>query len=290
MDLTPLGVFCFLDSLPGAALAPFARKVEQLGYSVLWYTEGVGRESLSLGSYLLARTERLVVASGIAVAFCREPIASANAARALSELFPDRFILGLGVSNAPGNARRGVRYETPPAFMRDYLAKMKAAPFGAPAPERPAPVVLGSLHPKMLALAATEAAGTLTYFTPPEKTAQIRAAIGREPWLCAEQAVLLEEDAATARETARAYMSSYLRIPHYGRMLATVGFSDADFAGGGSDRLVDAVVAWGSPAALRRRLDAHRQAGANHVCILPLSAGGGLRPDERVLELLAPGR
>lgn len=290
MDLSPLGVFCFLDSLPGSALAPFARKVEQLGYSVLWYTEGVGRESLSLSSYLLAQTERLVVASGIAVAFCREPIASANAARALSELFPDRFILGLGVSNAAGNARRGVRYEAPAAFMRDYLARMKAAPYGAPAPATPAPVVLGSLHPKMLALAAAETAGVLTYFTPPEKTAEIRAAIGRDAWLCAEQAVLLEEDPARARETARAYMSLYLQIPHYSRMLATVGFTESDFAKGGSDRLVDGIVAWGSPDALRRRIDAHRQAGADHVCILPLSVGGGLRPDERVLETLGPRR
>jgi probable F420-dependent oxidoreductase len=290
MDLTPLGVFCFLDSLPGAALAPFARKVEQLGYGVLWYTEGVGRESFSLGSYLLSRTERLVVASGIAVAFCREPIASANAARALAELFPDRFILGLGVSNAAGNARRGVRYEAPAAFMREYLARMKAAPYGAPAPETPAPVVLGSLHPKMLALAATETAGVLTYFTPPEKTAEIRATIGRDPWLCAEQAVLLEEDPVRARETARAYMSFYLQVAHYRRMLATVGFSETDFANGGSDRLVDGIVAWGSPDALARRIDAHRQAGANHVCILPLTVSGGLRPDDRVLETLAPRR
>ena len=110
MNLAAPGVFCFLDSLAGSALGPFARKVERLGYSVLWYTEGFGRESLSLGTYLLSQTERLIIASGIAVAFCREPIAASNAARALSELFPGRFILGLGVSNAAGNQRRGVRY------------------------------------------------------------------------------------------------------------------------------------------------------------------------------------
>jgi probable F420-dependent oxidoreductase len=289
MDLSAPGVFCFLDEVRGAELGPLARKVERLGYGVFWYTEGVGRESLSLGTYLLTQTQRIVVASGIAVAFCREPIAAGNAARALSELFPGRFILGLGVSNAAGNARRGVRYESPVAFMRSYLARMKASPYAAPAPAVEAPVVLGSLHPKMIALAAAETAGVLTYFTPPEKTAQVRAAIGSRTWLCAEQAVLLERDPSRARAAARTYMSWYLRIPHYATMLATVGFGVEDFANGGSDRLVDAIVAWGSEDALRARLAAHRAAGADHVCILPLGPNGSLRPDERVLEALAPG-
>ena len=113
MDLSRLGVFCFLDPLPGAALGPFAKKVERLGYSALWFAEGMGRESLSLAAHLLDQTRTLVIGSGIAVAYSREPIAAANAARALSELFPDRFILGLGVSNAAANERRGVRYEPP---------------------------------------------------------------------------------------------------------------------------------------------------------------------------------
>jgi probable F420-dependent oxidoreductase len=192
------------------------------------------------------------------------------------------------VSNAAGNARRGVRYEPPVAFMRDYLARMKAAPWGATGPAADPPVVLGSLHPKMIALAAEQTAGVLTYFTPPEKTAQIRAALRPGAWLCAEQAVLLERDPGRARAAARAYMSWYLAIPHYAAMLATVGFGPGDFAGGGSDRLVDAVVAWGSEDALRARLAAHRAAGADHVCILPLGPNGSLRPDERVLEALAP--
>jgi probable F420-dependent oxidoreductase len=288
MNLSAPGLFCFLDNISGPELAPFARAAERLGYSVLWYTEGFGRESLSLGTYLLTQTERLIVASGIAVAFCREPIAASNAARALSELFPGRFILGLGVSNAMGNQKRGVRYESPVAFMREYLARMRAAPYGAPPPSGDAPVVLGSLHPKMVALAAAETAGVLTYFTPPEKTVQIRAALGPGKWLCAEQAVLLEQDAARARAAARKYMAMYLRIPHYATMLRTVGFGPEDFVDGGSDRLVDAIVAWGSEDVVRARLAAHRAAGADHVCILPLGPEGSLRPDDRVIEALAP--
>src|SRR4029453_13670223 len=145
MHLSPLGAFCFLDALPGSALGPFARRVEQLGYSVLWVTEGFGRESLSLAAHLLRATERFIGGTGLAVAFSREPIAAANAGRALSELYPDRFILGLGVSNAAANERRGVRYEPPVEFMKSYLARMKAAPYMAPAEE--APVVLGSFLP-----------------------------------------------------------------------------------------------------------------------------------------------
>lgn len=288
MDLSRLGVFCFLDPLPGSALGPFARKVERLGYSALWFAEGVGRESLSLATHLLDQTETLVIGSGIAVAYSREPIASGNAARGLSELFPDRFILGLGVSNAVANERRGVRYERPVEFMRAYLARMKAAPYMAPVPATEAPVVLGSLLPQMIRLAAAETAGVLTYFTPPEKTAQVRQAIGPQKWLCAEQAVLLEADPARARAAARQYMAFYLQNPHYPKMLGALGFSDADFAGGGSDRLVDAIVAWGPLEALRARIDAHVAAGATHVCVLPLRVDGSRAPDETVLEALAP--
>jgi len=289
MNLSKLGVFCFLDPLPGSQLGPFARKAEQLGYSALWFTEGMGRESLSVAAYLLGQTQTLIVACGIAVAYSREPIAAANAARALNELFPGRFVLGLGVSNAASNERRGVRYERPVVFMREYLARMRAAPYMAPAPREDPPVVLGSVLPRMVQLAAAETAGVLTYFTTPEKTRQVRAAIGPDKWLGAEQAVLLEPDPARARAAAREYMSFYLRIP-YTRMLGALGFTDADFANGGSDRLVDAIVAWGTPEALRARIAAHYAAGATHVCILPLRSDGDRAPDEAALEALAPAQ
>jgi probable F420-dependent oxidoreductase len=240
MDLSRLGVFCFLDPLPGAALGPFAKKVERLGYSALWFAEGVGRESLSLATHLLDQTRTLVIGSGIAVAYSREPIAAANAARALSELFPDRFILGLGVSNAAANERRGVRYEPPVEFMKSYLARMKAAPYMAPAPAAEAPVVLGSFLPQMVRLAAEETAGVLTYFTPPEKTAQVRAEIGPRKWLCAEQAVILETDPLRARAAARQYMAFYLAIPHYAKLLGPLGFPRRTSQAG--------AIAWSTPS------------------------------------------
>jgi probable F420-dependent oxidoreductase len=290
MELSKLGVFCFLDPLPASTLGAFARKVEQLGYGTLWFAEGLGRESFCLATHLLGQTQTLTIATGIAVAFSREPIAAINAARMLGELFPGRFILGLGVSNAAANERRGVRYEGPVRFMREYLGKMRTLPYGAPAPAAEPPVVLGSLLPRMLHLAAAETAGVLTYFTPPEKTAQVRAILGPDKWLCAEQAVLLEEDPERARAAAREHMSVYLRVPHYPKMLTAFGFSAADFGHGGSDRLVDAIVAWGSAEKLRERVAAHYAAGATHVCILPLQLNGDRAPDERVLMALAPTR
>ncbi len=134
MDLSKLGVFCFLDPLTASALGPFAHRVEQLGYGTLWFAESMGRASLSVATHLLSQTQTLTVATGIAVAFSREPIAAVNAARMLGELYPGRFILGLGVSNAVANERRGVRYEGPVKFMREYLARMRTAPYTAPAP------------------------------------------------------------------------------------------------------------------------------------------------------------
>ena len=289
MDLRPPGVFCFLDGLSGDQAGQFARRVEQLGYSALWFAEAPGgRESFSFASYLLGQTERLIVATGIAVIYAYEPIAVANATRTLGELFDDRFLLGLGVSNKKGNERRGIPYTKPVSFTRDYLQKMKAAPYGGPTPQQEPPIVLAGMMPKMLELSATQTHGTHTYFTTTEQITQTRQALGPEPWLCAELGMMLETDAAKARTAARNYMQFYLTIDHYVQRLRTVGFWDADFANGGSDRLVDALIAWGDADTIRKRIDAYYQAGATHVCIMPLSSDGGMNPDERALEALAP--
>jgi probable F420-dependent oxidoreductase len=288
MNLQNFGLLGFLDSFSGAELAQFAQKVERLGYSALWVPELMGREIFSLSSHLLSRTEQLVVGTGIATVYTYEPIATANATRTLAELFDDRFILGLGVSNRGANARRGIGYEKPVTFMKDYLAKMKTAPYSAPAPAHDAPIVLAGMMPKMLSLAATATHGTLTYFTATEQVRRARAAIGPQPWLCAVQAVLLETDATKARPLARGYMKTYLGIDHYVHRLREVGFGDEDFANGGSDRLVDAIVAWGSEDRIRERLAEQFQAGASHVSILPLNPRREARPDERVMEALAP--
>ncbi len=288
MDLRTPGVFCFLDGLSGEQAGQFARSVERLGYSALWFAEASGRESFSFASYLLSQTERLVVATGIAVIYAYEPIAVANASRTLGELFADRFVLGLGVSNRQANQRRGIPYAKPLSFTRQYLHKMRAAPYIGPAPQPEPPVVLAGMMPGMLELAATETRGTHTYLTTTEQIAHTRHALGTDPWLCAALGVMLETDAAKARRAIHQYIHIYLTIGHYVQRLRAVGFGDADFTDGGSDRLLDALIAWGDAGRIQERIDAYYQAGASHVCLLPLSPDRGMIPHLRALEVLAP--
>jgi probable F420-dependent oxidoreductase len=290
MEIGKLGAWFFLDSMSAQETADFARKVEQLGYSALWIPEAVGREPFAHAGYLLSRTERLAIATGIANIWARDAMTMAAGAKTLAELSAGRFALGIGVSHEPLVARlRGHNYDKPYSYMREYLAKMKGALYKAVPPKEDPPVLLAALHPKMLKLAATEARGTHTYFVPPEHTAKARGLLGPGPWICAEQAIILDTDAATARRVAREYMKTYVpRLPNYTRNLRNLGYVDEDFANGCSDRLVDAIVAWGTAEKIRERIEAHYKAGATHVCLLPLRSDGKPLPDLRALEALAP--
>jgi len=290
MDIGKVGIWFFLDPMSGPETVEFARKIEKLGYRALWLPEAVGREPFAHAAYLLSKTDRLVLATGIANIYARDPMTMAAASKTVAELSGGRFILAIGVSHQPLVERlRGHSYEKPYSYMREYLAKMKTALYAAAAPKEEVPLLLAALHPRMLALAAKEARGTHTYFVPPEHTAKARAAIGPNPWICAAQAVILETDASKARTAARAYMRTYVPfLPNYTNNLKALGWMDADFADGCSDRLVDAIVAWGSESKIRERIEAHLKAGATHVCILPLRADGAALPDERAVEAFAP--
>ncbi|MBI2963387.1 MAG: TIGR03620 family F420-dependent LLM class oxidoreductase [Deltaproteobacteria bacterium] len=282
------GVFCFLDGLSGADTARLARKVERLGYSSIWFAELFGREIFTHAAYLLSNTEKLIVAAAVAIVQKREPVTAWGAANTLAELFAGRFILGLGVSHRELQAARGLGYEKPLSTMRAYLARLQAAEYQAPKPQEPPPVVLGALLPKMMRLALEETRGVHTYFVPPEHTARTRAIAGPGKWVCAAQAVYLETDPVKARAAARKYTSFYLGLRNYPKHLAPLGFGPADLVDGGSDRLVDAIVAWGSVDQVRRRIAAHYEAGATHVCIVPITSDGSMVPDERTIEALAP--
>jgi probable F420-dependent oxidoreductase len=288
VNLGKLGAFAYLDSLTGAQTVEFAQKVEQLGYRVLWFPEAFGRDPFAIASHLLSNTKTLILATGIANIWKREPVAMMGAARTLAELFPGRFILGLGVSGGPFMARHGLPYERPYSHMREYLAKMKTATYMAPPPQQAPPIILAALLPKMLQLAAAETRGTVTAFVPPEHIAKMRAAVRLETWICAQQVVMLETDATTARTAARAFLQTYLSSPNYQKNFRLMGFQDADLAAGGSDRFVDAIVAWGNEDTLRERIAAHYQAGATQVLLSALRSAGGLQPDLHVLQALAP--
>src|SRR4051794_17931827 len=181
---------------PVARVRQLAAEIESLGYGALWIPEAYGRESFTNAALLLGATRRLPIATGITNMWGRDAMAMAAAQRTLSEAFPDRFLLGIGVSHAPlVEGMRGHRYERPLSAMREYLDAMDRAPYAAPQPASTTRVI-GALAPKMLALAAERTAGAHPYFVPVEHTARAREILGAAPLLAPEQAVVLERDAA----------------------------------------------------------------------------------------------
>jgi probable F420-dependent oxidoreductase len=290
MDLGRIGVWAFLDPLRADETAAFARRVESLGYGTLWFPEIRGRNSFVQAGWLLAATQRMIVASGIANIYLREPFAAATAQRTLAEQSRGRYLLGLGLSHKPmveGVLARD--YASPLATVRAYLDGIERAAYASPEPAEKPPLVLAALASKLLAMAAERTQGAHTFLVPPAHTAFARRALGDGPWLCVEQKVLLESDPARARSIARKGCAFYLGLANYQASLRRLGYEDADLVDGGSDRLIDALVAWGSEAEIAARIQKHFDAGASHVCINPIDPTGGDRPDARVLEALAPG-
>jgi probable F420-dependent oxidoreductase len=277
----------FLDPRPAAEARELAAEVEQLGYGALWVPEAVGREPLVNAALLLGATERLVLATGIASIYARSPMTANAGVRTLSEAYPGRFLLGLGVSHQPMvEGILGLEYAKPLAAMRAYLDAMDAALYlGATPPHEPQRV-LAALAPKMMGLAGARASGALSYFVPVDHTAAARSDLGPEGLLCVEQAVVLETDPDRAREAARSHTALYLTLPNYTNNLRRFGFDDDDLAGPGSDRLIDAVVAWGDLDAVAQRVQAHLDAGADHVCLQVIT--GDHRPGVEQWRALAP--
>ncbi|HET7237321.1 MAG TPA: TIGR03620 family F420-dependent LLM class oxidoreductase [Actinomycetota bacterium] len=264
-----VGVWSFaLESLSAAEEREAAAEVESLGYGAIWVPEAVdSREIFSHAGWLLSSTERVVIASGIANMWARDPAAAANGWRMLSDAYPGRFLLGVGVSHAPSVARRGHEYRRPYSAMRDYIDAMDRAASSAPEPELAPRMVLAALGPKMLGLAAERTHGAHPYFVPVEHTAFARARLGPGPVLAVEQTAVLEDDPSVARRIARGFAVHYLQTENYARNLRRMGWTDADVSGQGSDALIDAVVAWGDVDRIALRVRQHLDAGADHVCV-----------------------
>lgn len=289
MTLGKLGVWSSVDHFSAPEAADFASQLEAWGYSALWMPEAVGRDPFSIISYMAAKTQKLVFATGIANIYARDPTSMKAIHKTVAELAPGRFILGLGVSHAQlVSGVRGHEYKKPVSTMRNYLETMEQAIYMAKEPGQEAPIVLAALRQNMLKLAAEKVRGAHPYFVTPEHTAKAREIMGPDAWLCPEQMVLLETDTENARLVARKHMAMYLGLPNYQNNMKELGFTDDDFENGGSDRIVDAIVAWGDEQAIRARIDAHYEAGATHVCIQPFRSDGETGPDMKLLELLAP--
>src|SRR3954447_1943764 len=288
MELGRKGVFWFTDSLDQTQLIELVQRCEQLGYSALWYPEALRYESFGLGSFLLAHSKEIIIASGIANIYARDATATKQGQHTLGQLSGGRFLLGLGVSHSLlVEDMRGHQYRRPLATMRSYLDAMEKAAANFSAIAEPSPIVLAALGPQMTALGGERTWGVHPYNVTPQHTASARAIIGPNKWLCVEQKVLLVAEATKAREIARRAMAFYLPLANYRNSWKRVGFTDDDLEGGGSDRFLDAMVAWGTETAIQNRIQAHFDAGANHVCIQPLHPEGQPIPDYNALRALA---
>jgi len=256
-----------LDQQPSSRVRELVSEIEEMGWPTLWIPEARGRDAFVSAGVMLGATTNLKVATGIAQIHARDPVAMAAAQKTMYEAYDGRFLLGLGVSHAP--MIEGIRkqsYVKPYSFMKAYLKAMAEAPFGAVGPEEAPPTVLAALGPKMLELSRDAADGAHPYFVPPEHTAVAREAVGPGKLVATEQMVLLDTDPSSAREKARAVMALYLALPNYTNNLLRLGFTEEDVAGP-SDKLVDAIVAWGDESAIVERVKAHHDAGADHVCV-----------------------
>ena len=262
-----LGIFAgSLTLQPAGVMKEVARVIETTGFGTLWYGEAMAREVFAQGAIFLAATTSLVVASGIANIWARDPMAMAAGGRTLAEAWPDRFILGLGVSHAPMVGTRGHRYARPVSAMREYLDRMEAAPWRGPEAPLP-PIVLAALGPKMVGLAAERTAGAYPYFTTADHIKQVRDQLGPEPFLAADLPVVLARDRDEARAIGDAHTRLYLGAENYRNNLLRVGWEGPDLEPPGSDRLFDAVVAWGEVAAVRKRVEGLFDAGADQVVL-----------------------
>jgi probable F420-dependent oxidoreductase len=247
-----------------------ARRAEQLGVSALWVGGGnANAKALDERVAMLEATENLVVATGIASIWAWPPVELEERAAAIERAHPGRFVLGLGVAHAPSVQALGHEYSRPLGKMRAFLDDLDRAAGNGPVPTR----VLAALGPAMLGLAGERSAGAHPYLVMPEHTSSARRTLGPSPVLAPEQAVVVNADAQTARKIARDYLATYLTLSNYLSNFRRLGFEESDFAGGGSDRLVDALVPWGNAPAVAKRVQAHFDAGADHVCIQPLSEG-----------------
>lgn len=270
-----------LGPLPAAQERERVQQIEALGYPSLWVNE-TQKEAFAHAGLVLSATTTMTVATGIANVWRREPDTAVRGANTLAEAYDGRFVLGVGI----GHARYDTSYQRPLATMRSYLEGMVHSADEGPEPMTPVPWLVAALRPAMVALAGEYAEGVHPYLVPAGHTAGVREALGPTPLVAPELGVVLDRDPVTARATARSHLAGYLGLENYVNSWRSLGFEDADFAGGGSDRLVDALVAWGDVDRVRARVEEHLAAGADHVAVQPLTADGRF-PSDELVELAA---
>lgn len=280
-------LIAFTDGFPAGALERFAKRVEELDFESLWVTEFTGRDPYTTAAHLLAHTETLTIATGIANVYSHDAVVAAQNRQSLAELSGGRFVLGLGVSHPPMAEMHGLPWLPPLEKVETYLDTMERTRVDSPRPETPAPIWLAANGPRLLDLVARRLDGANTYLLPPAHTRRAREILGPDKRINVVLPCCLCEDPAAARKTARRALGIYMPLPAYQREWIKWGFEEADWAQGGSDRLIDGLVGWGDEAAIRARIAEHEAAGASHVAISAYNPAGGVEPDWKLLEALA---
>ena len=265
-------------------IAATASELESLGYTALWIPD-VGGDLFGPLENLLAATSTATIATGILNVWMHTPEETAAQHARLAAAFGSRWLCGIGISHRPliDHVNEPGTYQKPVETMANYLDGLDAAPTPVAVDDR----VIAALGPKMLELARTRTAGTHPYLVTPDLTAKARAGMGPDGLVASEQGVVLETDPTVAREIARAHLKTYLGLPNYSNNWKRQGFTDDDIADGGSDRLVDALVVWGDEATIAARVQEHRDAGADHVCIQVFTTDQRAMPTEQ-FRALAP--
>lgn len=283
MKLGRLGVWNPNDRLTPAELVRLLHTAEDLGYCALWYPEAVGYEAFSSASFMLAHSKSLSIGSSIASTYARDAFTARRGLIGMNQMYDNRFILGLGVSHAPMVEARGHGYAKPVPAMREYLDRLQQDQPGA----AQWPVMLAALGPVMTRLAFERTLGALPVNTTPEHTRRSAQFMLPGKHLAVAQKFLIETDAARARAIGRAELAMYLAMPNYVNHWLRLGFAPAELQNGGSDRLVDAMVNWGTVDDVKRQIRAHFEAGATHVCIRPVHPNGDFAARDAMLKVMA---
>jgi probable F420-dependent oxidoreductase len=244
-----------------------AAELDELGYGALWFPGAQHEDIVDHIWALLRGTRKAVIATGIVSVWTHPAPTMAEAHHAFTQAHPGRFLLGIGISHQPAVEAAGIKYEKPLQKLRSYLDELDAASHPVPVDER----IIASLGPLSLKLSRDRTLGTHPYFMPVAHTRIAREAVGSGKVVAPEQMVVVETDPSRARAIARKAMDRYLHAPNYVNNLLRLGYTDGDIGNGGSDRLVDDLIAWGSPDKITQRIREHHQAGADHVCIQVLT-------------------
>ena len=292
----PVSLLQWTEGTTGANLVLHAQRLETLGYHELWLPEAFGREPFATAGYLLAKTARLRVSSGIANVYAHDPDSAAQAANGLAELSGGRFSLGLGVSHPVLIEPRGHTWIKPVPKMRGYVERLRRAPIESPRAARPAPVIIAGHGPGLLKVARDHADGAFLFLQPLAAIRQARAILGPGKEIHAAVRIVLDPDLKRARDLARRACAFYISLPAYHEAWGRLGFNEGDWAGGGSDRLIDEICLQGDVGGLRRKFAEFEQAGATHIVLYPCNPDEDYSPnsavskqwDWRALEGLAP--